>query len=866
MERSTRDKIIIAALVLLALGIFLPPNINGVRFKDSLAQTLTGAMGRDVKIGQVKFRALPRPGFDLYNFQVMDDPAFSAEPLLLCGKVTADLRLMSLWQGRLEIANLKLTDDSAPPSLNLVYANGHWNLESLLLRVGQVPSAPTSYRRAEQRARFPYIAASGGRINLKIGPEKKPYALTNTDFAFWLASEDVWHVRLDGHPVRADLNLNDTGIVRLEGDLRRSRDVGDMPVNMQLSWDKAQLGQFTSLVSGHDLGWRGGLNGTAQLKGTPSNLHVTASADLSGFHRYDINRNQMPQLRTRCLGDMLHGVLDMKCDTPLEPGGLVFNFKWSTATPRNYDMSMTATRVPMSFVATVARHARGTLPNDLTASGDLNAAFGFHSREGVRDWHGTGMTSAFLLQSSVAEKPFPVSPIRFHAGIAESPSVLLTRKVKPGAQSAQSSVPQPDSFTIDSFSVQLGPSTTLEVQGNMDSLGYWIGAKGMVPLERLLVLGKVGGFPSDITNTTASAIVDLNISGPWANFAPPKLRGTAHLQNVASWITGVKDRLLISEADAQITDTELALKNISAKFEHSPLAFTGTISSPWGCQGAPPCPLQFDLHSETLSLADAGQLLNAGEKGWNLPFFSSDPTGKLPAFRANGTLSFAQFTVAELPLEKFTAKVEVSEKTLVINHISARLAGGSVEGDWRLDWSSTLPRYAATGTMSGVALDRLSNDHLNNDRLNSDANADHAPGDPSNLALATSWVTGKADVKYSVHFEGTASKDLLSSAAGRMEYSVTNGTSKALLLDSAKPLKFQSLQGALELEKQTLKVLPSKFRAENRIYELSGTVSLADQQAKLKVTSNTARWDITGKLDQPNIAGQPTPARAARSR
>jgi uncharacterized protein involved in outer membrane biogenesis len=184
MEKSTRTKIIVAALVLLALGIFLPPNINGVRFKDSLAQALSGAMGREVKIGQVKFRALPRPGFDLYNFQVMDDPAFSAEPLLLCGKVTADLRLMSLWQGRLEIANLKLTDDSTPPSLNLVYTNGHWNLESLLLRVGQVPSAPTANRRAEQRARFPYIQAIGGRINLKIGPEKKPYALTNTDFAF----------------------------------------------------------------------------------------------------------------------------------------------------------------------------------------------------------------------------------------------------------------------------------------------------------------------------------------------------------------------------------------------------------------------------------------------------------------------------------------------------------------------------------------------------------------------------------------------------------------------------------------------------------------------------------------------------------
>src|SRR5262249_22507075 len=144
MEFTTRKKIAIAGVIVLLLCIFLPPNINGARFSKSLASTLSTALGREVKIGSVKSRLFPRRVFDLYDFRVMDDPAFSAEPLLLCGKVTADLRLTSLWQGRLEIANLKLTDDSMPPSLNLVYSGEHWNLESLLLRVEQVPTGPTS--------------------------------------------------------------------------------------------------------------------------------------------------------------------------------------------------------------------------------------------------------------------------------------------------------------------------------------------------------------------------------------------------------------------------------------------------------------------------------------------------------------------------------------------------------------------------------------------------------------------------------------------------------------------------------------------------------------------------------------------------
>src|SRR5437762_12893995 len=105
-KKVSRKKIVVVLVVSLALAVFLPPQINGSRFSKRLASTLSQALGRQVRIGSVKFRLLPRPGFDLYDFEVVDDPAFNAEPLLLCGQVTADLRLTSLWKGRLEIANL----------------------------------------------------------------------------------------------------------------------------------------------------------------------------------------------------------------------------------------------------------------------------------------------------------------------------------------------------------------------------------------------------------------------------------------------------------------------------------------------------------------------------------------------------------------------------------------------------------------------------------------------------------------------------------------------------------------------------------------------------------------------------------------
>ncbi|HEX9255295.1 MAG TPA: AsmA family protein, partial [Candidatus Angelobacter sp.] len=479
---SSKKKAVAIVLLVLALCIFVPPNINGARFSKRLASTLSAALGREVKIGSVKYRLFPRPGFDLYDFKVMDDPKFSAEPLLLCGKVTADLRLTSLWQGRLEIANLKLTDDNATPSLNLVYAGDHWNLESLLLRVEQVPTAPTAKRSAEQRSRFPYIEASAGRINLKVGPEKKPYALTNTDFAFWLAAEDTWHLRLEGHPVRTDLNLNDTGTVRLEGDVKRSANLRDMPVKLQVSWEKAQLGQFSALMLGQDKGWRGALAASAEVAGPLADLHINATADVDGFRRFDINRNAMPRVRTRCLGDYTKGILGLKCDTPLGTGGLLVTAHF-TPSAHSYDVSLVANRVPLSLMAALARQARRSLPDDFTATGDLNAAFGFHSRAGVHDFHGTGMTTPFLLQSSAGDKPFAVSAVRFHIGAGDTPSVLVAKKKKSSAPAqptpavAPSAAYDSGSLTVDAFSVQMGPSTTLQVQGSLDNNGYFVSAK-----------------------------------------------------------------------------------------------------------------------------------------------------------------------------------------------------------------------------------------------------------------------------------------------------------------------------------------------------------------------------------------------------
>ena len=102
----SKRRIAVLAAILLALFVIRP---GASRLKSRIIRSISAALGRSVDIGSVHLRLLPRPGFDLENLVVYDDPAFGAEPIVRANEVTAALRLTSLLRGRMEIARLDLT-------------------------------------------------------------------------------------------------------------------------------------------------------------------------------------------------------------------------------------------------------------------------------------------------------------------------------------------------------------------------------------------------------------------------------------------------------------------------------------------------------------------------------------------------------------------------------------------------------------------------------------------------------------------------------------------------------------------------------------------------------------------------------------
>src|ERR1700749_2899263 len=273
----------LAALVVLLL-VLLPPLISLNRYQKSIANSIGASLGRPVHLDKVSLNLLPLPGFTLENLVVDEDPVFGPEPVIRANSVRATLRFSSLWRRRVEFSTISFTD----PSVNLVHlAHGKWNLESILLHAAHSDAAPPAQKRAGSAPRFPYIEATGARVNLKFNQEKTPFALTDADFALWLPDPQQWHLRIQARPARTDTNASDTGTIQFEGTLGRAASLGQVPISLRGQWRNVPLGQASLIVFVRDAGLRGDMTLSANAQGTVSNSATQTRIQLTGARRAD---------------------------------------------------------------------------------------------------------------------------------------------------------------------------------------------------------------------------------------------------------------------------------------------------------------------------------------------------------------------------------------------------------------------------------------------------------------------------------------------------------------------------------------------------------------------------------------------------
>ncbi len=859
----------LAAIVALVLILFLfRPGVYKLRIR--IADSIGSALGRRVTLDGVRLRVLPRPGFDLEGLVIYDDPAFSAEPMIRTQEVSAAIRFRSLLRGRLEIATLSATD----PSINLVRSDaGRWNLASLLERNAQIPAAPTGKPASERRPAFPYLEASGARINFKLGQTKKSYALTNADVALWQDSENSWSARIKAEPVRTDFNLTDTGLLQINATWQRAPSLRLTPVQITAQWQKGQLGQITKLLSGKDRGWRGGVNCTAHLSGTPEALRIESQTAIEGFRRYDIVGNENVRLATVCSGqyNAVTGLLEgLLCESPV--GGGTLRLRGNArplAQPLAYDLTLEAESVPLASVVRLVQHAKQQLPRDLTASGSLNAVFNArHSGPPfprdipwyrVEEWTGKGTATNVRLSSNggADEVSFGTVPLVL---LSESTgpsrvisSKMLTTFLRTGQRAQQrDSKPSEIHLQIGPVAATINAAAPVNAGGWISSAGYRFFLSGDMELKDLFRLENILGLPAARPAAAGAAKLEVSVSGPWQGFAPPTSLGTAQLRNVRAEMRGLNTPIEIVSATMSLTPDAVRVDKISARTGST--HWSGGVTAPRHC-AVPTCIFQFDLAADQFSAGDLAEWFtpHPAKRPWyrilNSNSNSGDLTGSSPllAIQAHGTLHVGRFGLKKLFATHVATEVDVDRGKITLTALRGQLLQGTHQGNWIVDGSahdaSSPPlRYHGTGTLQNISLAQLST--LMND----------------------AWITGTADGKFDLEGSGDGFRDLLASSNGKLQFAMRNGSLPHIEIPgSPTSLPVHRFAGELHLKQGVWELAGGRLESHDGVYQVRGTASLASGFDFVLTRGDEQAWSLTGTLAKPRVVSRTESHRTAAS-
>ncbi len=909
--RSGRGVAAVAAIVLI-LFLFRP----GVyRLRNRISASIGSALGRRVTIDNVHFHLLPRPGFDLEGFIIYDDPNFSAEPMIRAEEVSAAIRFRSLFRGRLEIANLSATE----PSVNLVRNDaGRWNLSSLLERNAQIPAAPTQKSASERRPVFPYLEASSARVNFKMGQTKKSYALMDANVALWQDSENSWAARIKAEPVRTDFNLTDTGLLQINATWQRASNLRQTPLEIAVRWQNGQLGQITQLLTGKDRGWRGGVDFSAKLSGTPEHLRIESQIAVEDFHRYDIVDTENLRLATACSGryNAVESFIDdLLCESPVNGGLLRLRGGADLGPlPEAYNLALDAEKVPLTSVVRLLRHAKKQIPSDLTASGLLNAEFRarLHQDSGVRgvlarpanrggsestglstarlslmpQWTGSGAATNVTLSSNAGKDEIAlgtlpltlISPSTLAVAAQRTRSVHTTPKQQVQPRDLEPTAPH---LRIGPVTVGINNSASVNASGWISGAGYFFSLRGDTELKNLFRLNRILGLTVARPTAEGSAKLDVSISGPWQGFAPPSTLGIAQLRNVRAEMHGLNAPIEIASATISLTPDLVLLQKISARTGTT--HWSGGVTALRHCipadaaSGAmreptaitlpgvvPNCVFQFDLAADQLSTGDIVEWFtrHPAKRPWYRILTSESSSSNSSANSAAG-LDFS-------PLLTIQARGTLHVGRFELKKLLATQVVTAVEVDRGKITLNALRAQLLQGTHKGNwMLDVSPREASPHEAQMSSALPPSAPsldfrgsGALQNISLEQlgalmndAWITGTADGDFELNGSGNNFRELPARSEGQLHFLMRDGSLPLIEIPGTPaPFPIHRFSGDLSLRKGVWNLSEGRIESHDGFYQVGGTASASGIFDFVLKRGDEQSWALTGTLANPQVA------------
>ncbi len=775
----------LAVLAVILAVLLVPPLVSISRYKSRITQLVSASLGRPVHLSSVELRLLPWPGFVLTDLTVEEDPAYGAEPVLHANTVTASVRLLSLWRGRLEIGTISVDE----ASVNLVRtAAGRWNLDSLF-RTAAAQAQPAADGAGPRRpVKLPYLEATNSRINIKNGLEKLPFSLIDADLSFWQEEPGDWRLRLRGQPARTDVSLDpaDTGVVHLEARLRHAPQLRQMPVVLDLEWKEAQLGQLSRLIIGSDPGWRGDLTGEMHLEGTAQTAQVKTRLQATGVHRAEFAPAAPLDFDANC-GFVYHysgrAIEKLTCESPLGDGHI--RVAGDLPGHGQPDLSVELQQIPVQAGLDALRTMRSGPGAGLEAKGTVSGKLIYDSSEqdasapvvAEHRGHSSKAKAVPPHQETLAHLSGSLVVDGFRLSGDSLSQPIQIQKITLDPVPVPEGMPQELTTTVD---LPAGGNLPLAITARLALARYQVTVRGPASLPRIRELVHLAG----IADTGAldaiagdPAVLDVSAEGTWLPTPARPFSGNAHAGSAAS----AGSAQVVSDSSSDLLTGTVSLRNANWKsdalashveisqatlhlgedelrwdpvvFSYGPVKGTASLRVPAACEDPAQCPPVLDLQfGELDASALQAALLGAHKPGTLLSTLiarlrpSSSPVWP----RLDGTVKAETLVLGPVTLRNAAATLHIQPTGAEITALDAGLLGGRVHGTGKID-NGDKPAYAIDASFQ---------------KINSEALCQ---------LLALHCTGGTFDGNGKVELAGFTGKELASSAKGSWHFEWRHG-------------------------------------------------------------------------------------------
>jgi AsmA protein len=274
-------------ILLLVVAVSLPFLIDANQFRPRLEAELTRALGREVKLGDLKLD-LFSGSVKASDLAIAEDPAYSKDAFLSARqlKVSVEMRPL-LFSRKLNVTGIEI---DAPQIALMQAAGGDWNFSSL----GGKPSAPTPAAPPSASGAVPefvikLIQISDGRVSLQMIGDTQPKVLDKVNIEIRDFSPST------ASPFTLTASLQGGGDVKLEGSAGPldKENTAETPFNAKLQVMKLDLVKTGLVRPQTGLGGLVTWNGTVDFKNPALALQGKVEAE-----QLKLARKGMPAKKT----------------------------------------------------------------------------------------------------------------------------------------------------------------------------------------------------------------------------------------------------------------------------------------------------------------------------------------------------------------------------------------------------------------------------------------------------------------------------------------------------------------------------------------------------------------------------------------